>query len=318
MATEWSFCPECRSELQSGFRFCPYCAFNLDPERPNHQADSESPQRVPSSVEVMPPEPPPLPGSGVTIEFGHSSSARFPEATRLARDAPVFAEWGEGRSVIYRASYPKILIESSLRLAKLVRGWKSSRVFLDGKMVTWESLFGFSWCYERRQASYRPPLYCFGLDENRVNPWGCIQTQLGLHQWADCWRWGKFVSRDGTWEFDKSRLRHELSRRLFEYRLCPALDLGLLEELVEALPSPVNPNRNADWQFVEGYEEVPGCLVVAREPTSFTGVLLRFGGDRRYLVGVAPNGLRAVKAWGRKLRTRAIPQELLDLPEDAV
>jgi hypothetical protein len=193
------------------------------------------------------------------------------------------------------------------KLAKLIGGWKSSKVYVDGEEKNWPNVFSFAWCYHQREASYEPTLYCFGQEQNRLTIWGCLHAHSWFSKYDDCWKWGRWLSKDGEWEFDKERFRHELRRRLYNYLYCPALDFGLVEEVIGALPERVNPWREQDWEAVQGYEETPGCRVSAPDDGRRVRALV-FGGESAcYYVGVAPRGLQTLASLGRRLKSRKLP-----------
>ncbi len=60
-------------------------------------------------------------------------------------------------------------------------------------------------------------------------------------------------SDSGTGEFDNARIRHELEKNLFRYRLCPVLDTQLTEQVLALFPERVNPRTDKDWKYVEDY-----------------------------------------------------------------
>jgi hypothetical protein len=66
---------------------------------------------------------------------------------------------------------------------------------------------------------------------------------------------GKWVNDTGDWEFDKERMKHELAKALHNFRYCPAINLTLIQEVLEALPRVVNPAKNKNWKFMETYGE---------------------------------------------------------------
>ena len=69
--------------------------------------------------------------------------------------------------------------------------------------------------------------------------------------------WGRWLTEDGDWQFDRERILHELRRSLHRYRFCPLLEMPFVENVVSALPAVVNPKRDRDWRFVRGWDGGP-------------------------------------------------------------
>jgi len=235
---------------------------------------------------------------GITIEFPYSSAQSFDFAVECARKFATFREYGKDKKAIYRVTFDASQIESSLDLIEHLKGWRRRTVYVDGEKVTWDSVFSFTWCYERKKASYKPELYCFGYEnEYDFNIWGCIQARLPFTENANWFSWGRWLNEKGDWQFDKERIRHELEKALYPYRYCPALQAGLVEDVLQALPEVVNPFSDKNWKFVErwGDESSPGLLVTVD----------RYGFKEQVVMkGVCPNGKSVLKEMGKKLRFR--------------
>ena len=106
------------------------------------------------------------------------------------------------------------------------------------------------------------------------------------------------MNKEGDWEFDKDRIRHELQKRLHAYRFCPALDAELLEKAIHALPDRVNPVKDKDWKFVQawGEESMEGTLAVTVKEYGFS--------EGRLMKGVAPAGVGALRKIAQRLKGR--------------
>lgn len=217
-----------------------------------------------------------------------------------ARKSPAYREYGEGNKAVYRATYAPTELDQALELLEYVKGWRRRAVYVDGEKVPWDSVFSFGWCYERHRSSFKPEFHCFGYDETHcLNPWGCTQANLEFRDRANWCTWGRWATKKGDWEFDKERIRHELQRNLYKHRFCPALDLQLVEETLQAFPDSVNPKKDKDWKFVSSWEEeVPGFVVVVKE----------YGyEERKTMIGVAPSGPGALQEIVRKVRGLRLP-----------
>jgi hypothetical protein len=265
--------------------------------------ESEDINKNQTKVTILESEP--IPKSGVTIEFGYSSSPNFDLAINEAELFPSYRVFGEGKKSTCRINFNQLDIESTMELVRLVKGWKSSRIFIDGERTTWDAVYSFLWCYENRCASFKPDLYCYGYENNHeLNIWGCTQARIPFTDYTPLAEWGKWIDNKGTWQFDKERIRHELQVALYKYRFCPAIQLDLIEDVINAFPEKVNPNKNKNWKFVEswGDDGISGGLIIKT---------MRFGfEDKVVMKGVAPNGVGAIKEIISRMKHK-LPNEIL-------
>ncbi len=317
-------CLSCGKELASEFRFCPYCGHDMQKPVvcPNCQYLNESnskfcqecgaplrgaapsrPQTRPratdkqaTTVEIEPP-----PNDGITVEFPYSTAQTFDFAVEYAKRFPTFRQYGEDKKAIYRVTFDPRDMVSALGLVEHLKGWRRRTVYVDGEKVTWDSVFSFAWCYERKLASFKPELYCFGYEnEYEFNVWGCIQAHLPFIEHAEWFCWGTWLNDRGDWRFDKERILHELQKALYPYRFCPALQPQLVEDALAALPDVVNPGKDKNWKFVErwGDDHLPGLVVTVN----------RFGVREKVVMkGVAPSGQGALKDLAKRMKFRLPP-----------
>jgi hypothetical protein len=313
-------CPDCGAQVQSGFRFCPGCARDL--QRPiecpgcGYSNESNSrfcqecgrPLRGPEdrgqtkkrekAVAPRTPTTLPPPADGITIEFPFSASLGFEFAVQAAAKHPSFQQFGEGKKAIYRTTYPPAEMTSVIELVEHLKGWRNRSVYVDGQKVPWKSVFEFLWCFQKRQGSFKPEFYCFGYENQwEFNIWGCTRAMLPFTENAEWFCWGRFVSDQGDWQFDKERIRHELDKRLYPYRFCPALETQRVSDVLSAFPQVVSPKKDKDWKLVEnwGGAAVSGLVIK----------VTRYGMvDEVVMKGVCPNGYGALKRMGKSLKFR--------------
>jgi hypothetical protein len=274
-------CPECGHESEPDTNFCPKCGTALK--------QAPSPKRKKAAkpkAQVV--EIPPAPEEGITIEFLYSTSGAFEFAVDAAQQHPSFQQYGEGKKAVYRVTVPRKELAEIMPIVEYIKGWRRKAIYVDGEKILWTSAFTFTWCFERRQESFRPEYYCFGYEDlHRVNPWGCLMADLPFSEHARWCTWGKWLNKRGDWEFDKDRIRHELQTKLYAVRLCPALDLTLAEQAFAAFPARVNPKTDKEWTFVETWDDsVPG-LVVTTTQYGFE--------ERTTMIGAAPKGMGALQ-----------------------
>lgn len=185
-----------------------------------------------------------------------------------------------------------------MEVVENLKGWRNRFVYADGEKVTWDSVFGFSWCYAKRNSSYQPELYCFGYEQDwQFNIWGCIQANLPFFR-GDWGSWGRWVNNKGEWEFDKDRIKHELVRNLYQARFCPALQPDLVDAAIAAIPERVNPARDKDWEFEEDWSGQGSLVVTIKE----------YGMARKVTMkGVRPTK-SALQKIAKQLKTYRLPK----------
>jgi hypothetical protein len=277
-------CSTCGGENSADAKFCSKCGNNL----------AVPDQEVQVKYDI--------PRSGITIEFAESTGASFPKALEVAKSATDFQQCIKNKKTWYMANYPSGKITDATPLAEALSGLRNRSLYIDGAEQPWDEVFSFVWCSSQRDVAYRPIEYCFGKDENRINPWGCKQARMEWTDWSNWFCYGKweksgFIGNKIQWRFDKDRIKHELSTNIYRFRYCPHMKMKLFELVLQYLPDTVVPGSDSDWDYHQNYTEVPGAIkVVQRERNStFTN---EFWAD-----GVRPKGLKVlaeilVKAFG--------------------
>jgi len=270
-------CPSCGTESTSDSRFCPKCGSNLESTVQDIQVQFQ------------------IPATGIAIEFAESTAASFPKALDIAKVTEGYQTGLKGKKKWHLAIYPSGQITDALPLAESLSGLRNRCLYVNGEEKQWDEVFGFTWCASQRATAYRPVQYCFGKDENRLNPWGCKQARMDWTEWANWFCYGKWeksglLGKKVQWRFDKERIRHELETNLYRYRSCPHLKTTLLEAVLKRFPETVVPGSDPNWDFHQQYEEVPGAVkVVQKENSGEFSYTREFWAD-----GVRPKGLAAL------------------------
>jgi uncharacterized tellurite resistance protein B-like protein/ribosomal protein L40E len=270
-------CPKCGADNGRGAAFCSKCGSSL----------GEKAEDIRVAMEI--------PRTGIAIEFPDSTAAAFPKALEIAKSTPGYQSALKGKKTWHLAVFPSGNLLEALPLADCLSGMRNRVVYINGEEKPWDEVLGFAWCASERSASYRPNEYCFGKDDNRLNPWGCKQARMDWTEWADWFCFGRWetsglLGRKPVWRFDKERIRHELEGRLFRYRFCPHLATKLVEAALRHLPETVMPETDANWGYHDRYEQVPGAIkIVEKERESGYTYTREFWAD-----GVRPKGLRGL------------------------
>ncbi len=306
-------CPNCEFEVQDNFNFCPNCGNDLGKpiicwecnyaNEPNSKFCQEcgSPlfekfkknkEQKTEKIQIV--ELPIPSATGITIEFPYTSAQSFEFAVKEASKFETFEQFGESKKAIYRVTINENELYKAKELLDQLKGWRKRTVYVNGEKVTWDSVFSFAWCYEKKLSSFKPEYYCFGYEnEWDFNLWGCMRAFMPFTCNSQWLTYGKWLNNNGDWQFDKERIKHELIKNLHDFRFCPALDHEMIKEMVEALPDFVNPNKNSNWKFIETYSMEAGVLKLSINKYGFQNEV--------YYKGVCPNGKGFIEEIKNKL-----------------
>ena len=262
-------CPSCGAMAVGGAKFCPECGTQIAVT-----ASSEQSVRVEFDY----------PSEGISIEFAESSSANFDAALAAAKTAPDFQMCEKSGKQWHLATWPQDQIIGALSLVDALKGLRNRKAYVDGESVQWDELFGFNWCFQKRQQAYRPTEYCFGAEDNELNVWGCKEARMPWSSWADWLSYGKFKEQD-VFVFDKDRIRHELETNLHTVRFCPCLRSELVLTVLQLLPDQVRVSERTGWSYNEG-KRGPNSIKVIQEEEEF-GEIYK---DEIWVSGVSPVG----------------------------
>ncbi len=274
-------CVGCSAKIPAEAKFCPHCGA---------AAILAAPPVSPAAEYI-------IPKTGTAIEFSESSSGSFDAILICAKKSPNFSSCLKGTKCWYLAAWPDGDFTETLELGALLSGLKNKKLFMDGTERSWDEVYGFSWCAAERSKAFKPVEYCFGKDDNRLNPFGCKQVRMEWSDWAQWFSYGKF-RKDGitgkklVWVFDKERIKHEAHQNVNRFRFCPHIRLKLIDAVIAALPVEINPSQNPGWEFKHAYNDIPGAEKIV-EIERQSGMEWK----NEYMVfGVQPKGLVALKA----------------------
>jgi len=266
-------CSKCNAQIQSDARFCPACG-----------AAVESTEAT--SLEFN------IPKDGYAISFSESTAPGFTAALELAKQIGSVQTALKNKKTWYLVHIQSNQFVDVMRMAKALSGIRNRAIYYDGQQIDWDEVFGFIWCATQRDQAYKPVEYCFGKDENRINPWGCKQARMDWNEWSTWFSYGRWektgiVSKRNVWIFDKERIRHDLATNLHRFRFCPYLNQAFVDAVVSAFPDRVEITENGPWKYNSVYEETPGSIkIIEKEGEG------EFSYTREYYSdGVRPRGL---------------------------
>jgi len=266
-------CANCNSNINPNAKFCPECG---------------------TLVSITSPEPSvnisyEIPKIGFTIEFAESTAAGFADAVIEQRNAPFNNTCQKAKKTWYLASWLSNDISKSLKLVEYLKGMRNRKVYFDGEEQRWDDIYGFTWCAEQRNSAYKPIEYCFGLDENRFNIWGCKQSRMDWAEWSNWFSYGSFekvglLKTQVVFKFNKEKIKHELTTNIFKCKYCPHLKLDFIENVLNKFPSEITVTDKGEWKYKRDYNEIPGAIKITKKTVegSFTYT------DEFYSSGVVP------------------------------
>ena len=272
-ATATISCAKCNAQVQAGARFCPACGTAIQ---------NVEPPRTALEFEI--------PKSGYALTFSESTATGFASALELAKELGPVQTVLKNKKTWYLVAIPGEKFLDVVGMAKALSGIRNRAIYQDGVQKDWDEVFGFVWCANQRDHAFKPVEYCFGKDENRINPWGCKQARMEWTEWSNWFSLGHW-ERSGLWVFDKERIRHNLATNLHRFRFCPYLNQELVEAVVVSIPEKVEVSDDGPWKYNAIYEETPGSIkVVQREGDGDVSYTREY-----YVDGVRPRGLRPLE-----------------------
>jgi uncharacterized tellurite resistance protein B-like protein len=268
-------CAKCGAQIDSAARFCPACGAAVD---------NRAPQSTPLDFDV--------PAQGYAITFCESTAPGFATALELAKQIGSVQTALKNKKTWYLVGIQSDQFVDVMRMAKALSGIRNRAIYHDAQQIDWDEVFGFVWCATQRDQAYKPVEYCFGKDENRVNPWGCKQARMDWNEWSSWFSYGRWektgiISKRNVWIFDKERIRHDLATNLHRFRFCPYLNQVFVDAVLLAFPDRVEITDDGPWKYNNVYEETPGSIeIIEKEGDG------EFSYTREYYSdGVRPRGL---------------------------
>jgi hypothetical protein len=201
-----------------------------------------------------------IPNRGITIEFAKSTSGSFSKILDLAKLAPSFQQCKRKSLMWYCATWPNNQMIDVEELAYCLDRLSRKKVYIDGEELPWNKVFGFLRCTEFKYRAWRFNTYCYDLNSEDLNIWGCLNAEMSWAEWEDWWAFGHFKDNN-TYAFDKERIWQELKRKLSEFRFCPYLNLNYVKTVFELFPDHVEVKNSGPWDYRECDENDPNADV---------------------------------------------------------
>lgn len=177
----------------------------------------------------------------ISISFGRSSSQNFDRALFLAKQAPKYDEHEYNGKTIYQATYGKNEEQylAFIQLYEMIQSWKSTTVFINGKMIDRKIIGGLNYCYGDKCRSGNPD-FCYGASFMTKNPFGCHRLQVSACNHP----WWSFSEQSGNYYYiNKDEIKQRIDSYSKSYKMCPCFDETKVYKTLEDLPSRINTDK---------------------------------------------------------------------------
>jgi hypothetical protein len=245
-------CLSCGATITSDVKFCGKCGVSLTKQVEKTQSEIK------------------IPNSGLAFKFPESAGASFPKALEVARISDDFQTCKINKKNWYLAVFESNNISDVMPMVEALKGIRNRQIFIDGKEMDWNEVFAFKECIWQRSRAYQPNDYCFGKEDEELNPWGCVHTNMSWIEGSELfihgnWEEPEIPGGEVRWRLDKDKIQNELEMRLHRYRFCPHIKMELCAAVLKYLPEVVAPDSDPLWSYNEDYEGLPGSIKISVE-----------------------------------------------------
>lgn len=186
----------------------------------------------------------------ISISFGKSTSNNYDKAIVLAKSAPQYHEQIDNEKILHQAIYSSKPNEflAFIMLYELVGSWKSSFVFINGKIIDRKIIGKLNYCYGDKCRSCNPK-FCYGASYMTENPFGCHRIQISACNNP----WWEYFYRTGTkWTLNKNAIKEKIDMTANIYSICPHFDYQSIMLHLNTLPNTIT-NKQYETLRRNGY-----------------------------------------------------------------
>jgi len=233
-------CPACLNQIPANSKYCSTCGEFQEKRFLTHSKKEEKPV---SNFKI------PNKGLALLIDPAHNNSLVLAKSFKLKNITYLEKEWWYGHWQF----------EHIVEILSLINNlsFELVQIYSDGQLLKWEEIFAFIPCAKQRQQSYCPEEHCFGLNQQNLNIWGCVQAEMNWQKDAAWFCYGHFENKQ-LFLWDKKKIRHQLENQLQPYRCCPHFDQKKLPQIIQALPDKIMID-NKTWDYQTTDKEVLGA-----------------------------------------------------------
>lgn len=188
---------------------------------------------------------------GITVELSYAAVPAFAQALEVARKHPTFQEFGAGKSLRVRVTYPLDELDALQELKDAVWDLRHKRAWFHGAEMDWYEMAQLTHCFQEFVHKPRRD-HCF-FDGNFWSGFGCRYAIANFsdrisNEWLT---YGRLES-GGVWVFDRGRIADYVKQQLYRgYQFCPAFDEEYLERFLELFPERVDVVEDDDWRLLK-------------------------------------------------------------------
>ena len=159
----------------------------------------------------------------------------------LAKQAPKYDEQEYNGKTIYQATYGKDEEQylAFIQLYEMIQNWKSTTVFINGKMIDRKIIGGLNYCYGDKCRSGNPD-FCYGASFMTKNPFGCHRLQVSACNHP----WWSFSEQSGNYYYiNKDEIKQRIDSYSKSYKICPCFDETKVYKTLEDLPTRITTDK---------------------------------------------------------------------------
>lgn len=198
----------------------------------------------------------PIDSNCFMITFSKSTSNNFDRALFLAKQADQYFEGKDNNNkIVYQAVYSPDNHLSFIALYELIRDWKSTFVFKDGKMIDRKILGQINYCYGDKLRS-QDESFCYGASMFTENPFGC--HRLLIHSGQTPWFEWKAHEDNRFVYIDKEAMGKQIDEKAAIFRLCPSFNYDSIIHTLNKLPYKIDKQSK---QYRDLYETKPDGVI---------------------------------------------------------
>lgn len=179
-----------------------------------------------------------LDSKNFVLTFSKSTSKNFDRAIYLAKQSDHFliSEDDSGNE-IFQAIYKPINYLNFITLYELIKGWKSTFVIKDNKILDRKILGQINYCFGDKLRS-NSESFCYGASMFTENPFGCHRLMIhsGQRPWYD---WIREETATHIY-IDKDAIKKQIDEKAQIYHHCPAFNYSRIIRILNELPDKIN------------------------------------------------------------------------------
>ncbi len=192
-------------------------------------------------------------------------------STKAKAAAKKFGTYNESTSGKVTNCEIKIQADNLWEAKELIYFLKYARskfVYINDKLSDWGNTLTYNNCYFKREDSNTPEKYCYIDEFESINLWGCKNSRLVFGAESTIGKIGKWINKEGDWEFNKKSIKSILNNDLYPFRYCPSLRHNSIDIAINSLPDIVLSN-DPDWRKIPYYGKKNQSTLELRDQNSF-------------------------------------------------